>query len=127
MRREPLILVFNVADIPSLNSMYAANKFTRARIAKEAHEAVRYSVLEQLGTDFEPFAVPVSITVRAYMVRPMDGDNIPKATFDGLVHAGVLLDDDYKHLPEHHVYVYKVSAPHERIEVTIQPITGESN
>lgn len=119
---EPITLVFRVADIPSLNTMYSANRHVRARIAKEAHEAIRYSVLEQLGTEIEPFDTPVSITIRGYMVRPMDTDNIPKALFDGLVYAGVLVDDDYKHLPEHHVYENKVDTAHERIEVLIMPI-----
>lgn len=122
--KEPTTLLFDVKDIPSLNTLYSANQWRRARIAKEAHEAVRYSVLEQLGTDFEPFAVPVSITVRAYMVRPMDVDNTLKCLNDGLVFAGVLVDDNYKCVPELHSYVYKVSKTQQRIEVVIAPLNG---
>lgn len=113
--------------VPSLNKAYAANKWQRATLVKTAHAAVKFAIFEQLGTDIQPFDRPVSISLRVYAVRPRDTDNNCKLILDGIVHAGVLKDDDYKHLPELHIYVEKVSKGHERIEIDIVEITSIVN
>lgn len=115
-------LVFPVHIVPSLNKLYAGNQWVRARYVREAHEAVRYAVMEQLGTEIETFTEPVAITIRIYAVRPRDADNSLKTMLDGLVLVGVLKDDDYRHVPELHVYVKKVGKGDERIEVEIKPV-----
>lgn len=117
-----LTLIIPVGLVPSLNEVYSADRWRRARIAKEAHEAVRGCVWEQFGTDIRPFYVPVSITIRARAVRPLDTDNLPKLIVDGIVYAGLLENDDYRHVPELHVYSSNIDKAHQRIEVTLTPI-----
>ncbi len=120
---DPLHLVFPARLLPSLNKVYAANKWQRAKLAKEAHEAVRAAVWAQLERKPDPFTVPVSITIRAsYGGAMRDVDSQSKLLLDGLVYAGVLVDDDPFHVPEMHLYVKRVSKKIERIEVWIEAI-----
>ena len=60
------------------------------------HELVYWTTRVQLGCEIEPFARPVRITVTVYFKdRPLDASNIPAKLFeDGLVHAGLLVDDN---------------------------------
>lgn len=115
-------LTFSVADVPRLNSMYSANYRVRSRIAKDAHAAIRLSVLAQCGTDFEPFYTPVKVSVWAYGTNPRDSDASIKVLMDGLVYAGVLVDDDWRHVPDHEGHTRKCKRGEERIVVVIEPI-----
>jgi len=83
----------------SWNQFYAGGgkaRYKRAVEASRVHELVYYSMLEKLGCEIDPFPVPVGITITAYFdKRPMDADNVvAKVYIDGLVHAGLLVDDN---------------------------------
>lgn len=92
------ILTITLPDVcpPSWNRFYAGMHWAeRKRIADEAHALIRC----YLPFDWQPITVPVSIRYDAYQVRPLDADNIPAKVYtDGLVAAGVLLSDDWRHV-----------------------------
>jgi len=73
----------------------------RSRRAAAAHEQVWAATLEALGTCIEPFPSPVVITVTEFCVRPADPSNrVQVVVVDGLIHAGLIVDDDYQHVAE---------------------------
>lgn len=80
----------------SWNQFYSGKHWrARADEASRVHKLVYYSMLEKLGCEIEPFPVPVHITVTAHFKgRLLDPDNIcAKPLIDGLVEAGLLVDD----------------------------------
>ena len=82
---------------PNRNSHF----YTRARGRREQHEQMLGYVLEQ-GRPDKPFEkAHITITWRSKDKRKRDIDNLlsaMKGSIDGLVEAGVLVDDSAKHL-----------------------------
>lgn len=82
---------------PSWNTYYRGGHWRkRSAEAQRVHELVYWTTRVQLGCEIEPFARPVRITVTVYFKdHPLDASNIPAKLFeDGLVHAGLLVDDN---------------------------------
>jgi len=67
--------------------------------------------------------VAISIVTRKPDKRRRDLDNIVKATFDALTHAGVIADDDDAHVP---CFGVSVGSPVDRgaVDVTITEVTN---
>jgi len=90
-------LVLDNHKVISWNDFYSTPHWAvRKHLADEVHQLVKF---EALGQEVPHFDKPVKITITAGKVRyPVDSDNISKLYVDGLVHAGVIDDDDYKHV-----------------------------
>jgi Holliday junction resolvase RusA-like endonuclease len=93
-------------------------------MADDAHTLIRCVV----GPDVETFDVPVQIRVTAHFKhRPLDADNIcAKLYIDGLVAAGVIRDDDPKHVVSVTTASY-VDREWPRLVIWIQPIKNIAN
>ena len=103
------------------NFYRGVNKYQRTALAREAHEHVYWAVREQLGPEPPRFTVPVVITVTEHCVYPPDASNsVQKVVLDGLVHAGLIEDDDYRRVSELRLRSRKASADEERIEIIIE-------
>lgn len=120
---DQLMLTFDPVYIPALNLMYAADRYERARIAKQAHKDIAWLVREQVET-VETYTVPVEIAIWAYGVQPRDVDASAKVILDGLVKAKVIANDDWRHVPDCPLHTRKCQVGTERIEVFITPLTG---
>lgn len=124
-KRQPrqIHLSIPAALVPSLNRMYSANHRERARVAREAHEAIGWHIKATMG-EVTPLAGPVMVCITAYGAPPYDADNYLKTLLDGLVIAGVLKDDGYKYLPELRVRVRRSDKASARVEVHIKQFEG---
>ena len=84
----------------SWNKLYKQKHWSyRKRMADAIHSLVIYSIRSQYDEVIQ-FVAPVDITIKAtYKRSPVDADNIcAKLYIDGLVRAGVIEDDDPKHV-----------------------------
>lgn len=94
----PTLLTFTLPGVspPSWNKFYAGMHWAeRQRLADEAHSLIRC----YLPADWQAITVPVALRYSAHQVRPQDADNIcSKLYTDGLVAAGVLASDDWRHV-----------------------------
>ena len=117
--KHPPILTITLPDAcpPSWNRFYAGMHWAeRKRIADEAHTLIRC----YLPFNWQPITVPVSIRYDAYQVRPQDADNIASKLYtDGLVRAGVLAGDDWRHVQAVTTATHKASA--NSLVITILP------
>jgi Holliday junction resolvase RusA-like endonuclease len=113
-------LTIPAAGVPSLNKAYSANNWQRAKLVKAAHEYVRLMVYAALGGEFEMFRVPVNVSITMYGSQPLDPDNTAKLVLDGLVHAGVLEDDSWKHIDTLTLRSRKAKKAQARFEVEIE-------
>lgn len=76
----------------SWNKFYSGMHWAKR---KELADATHLVVQAAVGPDAEEYKKPVNIRlVAAFKNRPLDADNIcAKLYIDGLIHAGVLVDD----------------------------------
>lgn len=117
---QPITLTLPARSPQRANVAYAANMWTRAKSAKQGKRDLAMLIKAQLGTDIAPFTLPVGVTIRAYYGGTMRDIDAPiKAILDGLVVAGVLVDDDPTHVSELHCFVARVPKREERVEVYI--------
>ena len=82
---------------PNANSHY----FTRSTVRRKQQEEMIAYVLEQGKPDTPYDRAHITITWRARDKRNRDVDNLlsaMKGSIDGLIHAGVIVDDSAKHL-----------------------------
>ena len=82
---------------PNANSNY----FTRSTVRRKQHEEMIAYVLEAGKPDTPYDRAHITITWRARDKRNRDVDNLlsaMKGSIDGLIHAGVIVDDSAKHL-----------------------------
>lgn len=83
----------------------------RAKVRRDCREIARYAAMAN-GMHIEPFAGPVAITIHAgygYKRKTPDLDatiSACKPFIDGLVDAGILVDDDQ---------VQRITATHEKL------------
>jgi Holliday junction resolvase RusA-like endonuclease len=112
------------ADIPALNGnkVYAANRWVRAKRAIAAHDVVRGCIWQQTGGKPEPFSAPVVVTISVYSHQPPDVDSVVKLTLDGIVWAGVLVDDGPDYVPDMVLRVRRCKRKDARIEVEIREV-----
>jgi hypothetical protein len=85
-------------QVISWNKFYSSPHWTmRKCTADEIHQLVKF---EALGQEIPHFDKPVNITITAGKPsRLIDADNVcSKLYIDGLVHAGVILNDDPKYV-----------------------------
>ena len=117
--KHPPILTITLPDVcpPSWNKFYAGMHWAeRKRLADEAHDLIRC----YLPHDWQPITVPVAIRYDAHQVRPQDADNIASKLYtDGLVRAGVLAGDDWRHVRAVTTATHKASA--NSLVITILP------
>lgn len=81
---------------PSVNRYWRVSPRGRGvLLSKVGREYRRRVALQLIGWSRPPLAVPVAVAFDAYPPdrRRRDGDNLLKAPLDGLVHAGLILDD----------------------------------
>jgi len=94
-----------VGELPNLNSYINAerrNRFMGAKLKKDATELVRLQSLRYAGklTEF-PVDINFEWHSKPNRGKHLDHDNrsfAKKFVLDGLVEAGVLPDDNYKHV-----------------------------
>ena len=82
----------------SVNSMYG-RKGSRSFLTNEAtnlQKAIRNAVEEKYGYDYEQYEnkVMIKIMVEKATNKEFDLDNCAKLVIDGIVKAGVIVDDD---------------------------------
>ena len=112
-------------DIKSLNTVYSADRFKRAKIAGREHDTVAWLVYEALGRwPDAPLPSPVAVHIAAYSPYPKAPDNIPKLLLDGLVLAGVLENDSYKDIVPLTVESHRCQKAETRLEITITSLDG---
>ena len=82
---------------------------------KALTEAFRWQI------DEDVFDCPVEVRLKVWLKdrRRRDGDNQYTMVQDALVEAGLLEDDDYKHIPKHSVELMGYDKEDPRIEVEI--------
>lgn len=108
-------------EIAALNRVWSSPHWSvRKQAADEAHAIVRAAAWEQLPLPIEPFPSLAQVSILSYAVRPRDVDAVAKLVLDGLVFAGVLQDDGYRHVERLVLETHKVKRQHERIVVVIQ-------
>ena len=86
-----------------------AHYFTLSTIRKKQQEEIIAYVLEQGRPDSPLDRAHITITWRAKDKRDRDVDNLlsaMKGSIDGLIHAGVIVDDSAKHLSYTLYYVW---------------------
>lgn len=98
-------LYIPTTQAPRMNALYSGiNHHKRAKLAQEWHTivcAIVYQEYPDLPAPF--FSQPVMIAIEIRAARPCDPDNVSfaaKLLIDGLTHAGVLIDDSWKHVAE---------------------------
>lgn len=108
--------------LPTLNDHDKANRVNRfagAKLKKEATELVYYQLLNK-----PKVSKPCFITFHWYISSRADPDNIrigAKYLLDGMVKAGILQDDNQKHiLGFKGDYFYKVAKGDEKVVVGVE-------
>ena len=78
--------------------------------------------LERVGEREAPCSARVTLRFDVHASRPTDSDNARvKELIDGLRHAGILVDDDWKHVAGTCVFVHKAPKGEEKTVITITP------
>ena len=79
----------------SWNKFYSGMHWTKRKALADATHLVVVAAVRDQIPDVEEYKKPVNIRlVAAFKNRPLDADNIcAKLYIDGLIHAGVLVDD----------------------------------
>ena len=76
--------------------------------------------LERAGEGKEACRTRLALRFDVFAPRPTDSDNARvKEVIDSLRHAGILADDDWRHIAGTSVYVHKAEAGKERTEVRV--------
>ena len=103
------------------------NRYKKASATKEYRETCGWEVIAQMGTDVFgfPYTPPVLATTTFYVdsKRRYDLDNLDaslKPLWDGVVDAGILVDDSSEHL--RHGESKVVVGKERRVEVTLEEI-----
>lgn len=113
------ILTITLPDVcpPSWNKFYAGMHWAaRKQLADDAHVLIRAS----LPDDWQDIDGPVELRYDAYQMRPQDADNLASKLYtDGLVRAGVLASDDWRHVRAVTTATHK--APDNYLVITILP------
>ena len=96
---------------PSWNKLYAGLHWTkRKKMADDIHELVYWAVYESKNKPkVLPYKNPVFLEyeVRYKGKRRHDADNCAvKMYCDGLVHSGILAEDDYEHVVGYSVMIF---------------------
>ncbi|MBU1142017.1 MAG: hypothetical protein KKH92_00060 [Firmicutes bacterium] len=101
----------------SWNKLYSQRHWiVRKNMADEIHQLIKF---EAIGQEIPHFDKPVKLKMIAgKKSRPVDASNICLKLYeDGLVNAGILDSDDYKHVLE--VILVSVKANIDYIEIEI--------
>ncbi len=108
------------------------NRYAKARATREYRHICRMHTREQTWMRKEwaqipPLTSPVvaSVTFHVTDKRRRDYDNLVaalKPMWDGIVDAGILVDDDYKHL--RHAEPKVVLGKEKRVEVRLEEVEG---
>ena len=99
--------------------------WARQRQAKKTVQDLTWVMAKK--AKLPPMNVPVEVTITWYPRdrRTRDSDSLGptmKAVLDGLVAAGVLVDDSDRHVPRTSNAIGAVDSHHPRIEVRIDPV-----
>jgi len=116
MKINLLHLTLNHYKCPSWNQIAGRGHWTkRAEMMEYAHSSVREALG---GGTVEYFTTPVTITVTAYLKRPIDCDNVScKGIIDGLRMYGILKDDTIKYVTSVTTKVVKDKTDWTEIEI----------
>jgi hypothetical protein len=116
MKLKSLYLTLSHYKCPSWNQIAGRGHWTkRADMMEYAHSSVREALED--GT-MENFTTPVTITVTAYLKRPIDCDNVScKGLIDGLRMFGVIKDDTIKYVKSVTTKVIKSKTDYTEIDV----------
>lgn len=121
-----LRLTFPPAIVTRLNELVAASHWKRHQLVDEAHDAMGFSVREQLGAgEIIPCPFPVEVTVWAYGVNPRDADASFKITLDVMEKMRVIESDGWRHVTGVHGYTRKCKKSDEKIVVLIRKAQSE--
>ena len=114
----PVAPIIVRGSLPHLNQYIQAergNRFNAARLKKEATELVAWSARNAVPVTHYPVDVTLTWYVKSNRGKYPDPDNIAFATkfvLDGLVEAGVIVDDTFQQIGEiRHRYKWNVPRP----------------
>lgn len=97
--RQQLILDYGITDLNTYINTERGNRYVAAKLKKQETTAVYYQCKEQ---DLTTFKKPVKLNFHWYMKNSRkDPDNIAfakKFVLDGMVQAGVLINDNIKYV-----------------------------
>lgn len=113
-----LVLTLPGEAPPSWNRFYAGMHWAeRKRLADDIHALIRF----HMPVGFAALTVPVALCYTAFQKRPLDADNVASKLYtDGLVAAGVLLSDDWRHVRS--VTTETRKADENRLVITISAV-----